>query len=307
VVTRSTKNTIFVGISWGIVACASPPPPPPNPAPAPTEAPTLSKVEVPPAPPPKPEPVVSQPKLAAPWLWVLSNDHGVRDDVAGQGGFLTPRYHGSHNGLDMLAPIGAKVQAPCSGKAQAGASESFGIWVHLVCRLPKELRTNTEQRASLFFSHLRRAAWKGDEVREVARGDILGGVGKTGNAAGSNVASHLHFEIIFHDDEEAALAETHSGKSQSDTTAAHSVRALIESRCLAPNAFARRDGDGWRNRRADPFLVLSCFTDRKPGYEKPKGTLAEASTPWSRYYSATGFDVDVGRQAVAAPALARTE
>lgn len=306
-VTRSTKIRIFFGISLGIVACASPPPPPPSAAPPPIEAPTLTKTEPSPVPQPKPEPVVSQPKLASPWLWVFAKDHGVRDDEAGQGGFLTPRYHGSHNGLDMLAPIGERVQAPCAGKAQTGASESFGIWVHLVCPLPKELRTSSEQRASLFFSHLRRATWKSEEVRQVSRGEILGGVGKTGNAAGPNVASHLHLEIIFHDDEESALAETHSGKKQSDTAAAHRVRQLIESRCLTPNAFVRRDGDGWRNRRADPFLVLSCFSDQKPSYEKPKGSLAAASTPWSRYYSATGFDVDIGRQVVEAPALARTE
>jgi murein DD-endopeptidase MepM/ murein hydrolase activator NlpD len=251
--------------------------------------------------------VVSEPKLSNPWLWVMAKDYGVRNDEAGQGGFLTPRYHGSHNGLDMLAPIGEKVLAPCSGKARTGASGSFGIWVQLICPLPKELRQSEGQRASIFFSHLRRASFEGDDVKHIARGEVLGGVGKTGNAAGPSVASHLHLELIFHDDEKSALAETHSGRSQADTSAAHSVRKLLESRCLAPNAFQRREGEAWRNRRADPFLVLSCFSDRKPSYEKPKGTLAAASTPWSEYYSATGFDVDVGRQVVETETLASAQ
>lgn len=265
------------------------------------------KAEPEPKPQPGPEPVVSEPKLSNPWVWVMARDYGVRNDGAGQGGFLAPRYHGSHNGLDMLAPIGEKILAPCSGKARTGASSSFGIWVQLVCPPPRELRQAEGQRASIFFSHLRRAAWKGEELKNVTRGEILGGVGKTGNAAGPSVASHLHLELIFHDDEEAALAETHSGRSQSDTSAAHSVRKLLETRCLTPNAFQKKEGEGWRNRRADPFLVLSCFTDKKPSYEKPAGTLAEASTAWSQYYSATGFDVDVGRQVVERATLASAQ
>ncbi len=301
-------RSIFFALSSALgAACASPAPPPsPGPAPPPTE-PALVKPAPRAEPEARPEPPVTLPKLSSPWVWVMSVDHGVRNDAAGEGGFLAPRYHGAHNGLDMLAPLGEAVIAPCSGKATTGVSRSFGIWVHLVCPLPKELRGNEDQRASLFFSHLKHAAWKGDDLRNVNRGETIGAVGKTGNAAGPSVASHLHLELIFHDDEEAALAETHSGRKQNDTNAAHSLAKLIDTRCLEPNGFKRREGASFRARRADPFLALSCFTAEKPAYERPKGSLAKASAPWSHYYSASRFDVDAGRQTVVTAAVASSD
>ncbi|HSC87751.1 MAG TPA: hypothetical protein VLC09_10795, partial [Polyangiaceae bacterium] len=43
---------------------------------------------------------------AAPWAYVLPVDHGVRADESGEGSFRAPRFHGEHNGIDLLAPVG---------------------------------------------------------------------------------------------------------------------------------------------------------------------------------------------------------
>jgi murein DD-endopeptidase MepM/ murein hydrolase activator NlpD len=230
--------------------------------------------------------------LPARFGWVLPLDHGVRGDRAGRGWFLAPRYHGKHNGVDLLAPIGTAVLAPCSGKAVVGKNSSHGKWAHVVCPLPAELGATRTYYVSFFFAHLSRVAFDDADTHDVSLGDTVGAVGKSGNAAGASVAPHLHLEAAVQDSELAALAERHSGRDNSDTDGSREVAPLLASRCLEPNELAR-DDEIWRNRRVDPFVLLTCLGADRPGYQKPKGSLAESSHRWSEQYRAR-FDVDSG-------------
>lgn len=269
--------------------CAAPQPPavaaPPTEVRAPAEAPR-PRPSADAAPPPEP---AAPPE---PWAWVLPVDHGIRADRGGGGAFLAPRAHGSHNGVDLLAPVGTPVRAPCAGKARSGQNSSHGKWAQLVCPLPSELGLPKERRVSVFYAHLQQIEGLGDEPKHVALGAALGTVGKSGNASSNIIAAHLHLELAVHDDEQHALADRHSGREQSDSAGAHELDAALRSRCLEPEGIAREGEPLWRARRADPFVILTCFGARKPPYTRPQGKLAEASFAWSTRYRAKTFDVD---------------
>lgn len=255
----------------GVETAVAPPTPSASPAPPAVEA-------------PRPEPRFG---------WVLPVDHGTRTDRAGQGQFLAPRYHGKHNGVDLLAPLGTPVLAPCTGKAIAGENSSHGKWAHVVCPLPAELGAGSGRHASFFFAHLSRVEWSDDATHDVSVGDAVGAVGKTGNAAGSSVAPHLHLEAIIQDSESSALLERHSGRNHDETRGSKELTSSLPDRCLDAASLTRRDGELWRGRRVDPFVLLTCLGATRPGYRRPSGAWAEASRPWSAYYSAS-FDVDSG-------------
>ncbi|MBK7583969.1 MAG: M23 family metallopeptidase [Myxococcales bacterium] len=244
------------------------------------------------APPSAPPQVSPAPVEAPSFHWVLAVDHGIRGDKAGAGGFLAPRSHGSHNGLDLLAPLGTPVLAPCSGKARAGRNPSHGKWVHLVCPLPAQLGLGRGRHASFFFAHLNDTAELGAEFGVAPAGGVVGSVGKTGNASGGAVSPHLHFEAIIHDTEANALAETHSGRDQSETAAAGELGLALQQRCLGPSGLEAHHKLIWRARRIDPFVLLVCLGAAKPTFKRPPGKLGEASYAWSTAYQATGFDVD---------------
>lgn len=285
---------LFIGAA---TACTSPPGPAPTVASAPPPAaePPLAKTAPPPAPAPTVEapPAPLPPVLSRPWAYVLESDHGVRSDSGGRGGFLAPRTHGRHNGLDLLAPIGSKTLAPCDGKARAGKSRSFGNWVQVVCAVPKEVGEGLW--VSLFYSHLDTTLLRGREWHAVRRGKVVGTVGKSGNASGSSIAPHLHFEVVLHDSEDDASAENHSGRNQRNTTATDAFLEKMAQDCLGPNGFARKSGPVRRARRVDPFLVLSCLSDAKPDFAPASGTLAKSGEAWHEHYVAETFDVDRGR------------
>lgn len=286
-----------------LAACTSPPSAPSGAktAPSSTDEPALARGVAArrPAPAPAPEPPAPKklpPEIASPWSYVLPVDHGVRSDDGGKGGFLAPRYHGKHNGLDLLAPLGTPVLSPCEGRARSGVSGSHGRWVQVVCALPAELSAGKSLHASIFFSHLSRVNTKAKDFERVRRGATVGAVGKSGNASGSDIAPHLHIEIIVHGDSEAAEAETHSGRSQAKSAGADLFLGELEKRCLAPNGFSARSSDLARARRIDPFVVLTCLAPDKPPLSAPRAPLAGAFEKWSQHYLAKAFDVDVGRR-----------
>jgi murein DD-endopeptidase MepM/ murein hydrolase activator NlpD len=289
--------------SFSLLACTSPPAAPAGSRSAPlgSDEPALSKAVATPsqplrgAPSPREPAKKPPPELDEPWSWVLPVDHGIRRDDGGKGTFLAPRGHGRHNGIDLLAPLGTPVQAPCNGKARAGASSSFGRWVQVVCRLPAELNPRRTMHASIFYSHLSQVRPKADFER-VRRSEAIGAVGKSGNAAGSQIAPHLHLEIVVHDGEQAALEERHSGRDQSKSLAAELFLGELSRVCLEPNKFGARAADHGRARRIDPFVVLTCVSPDKPALSLPRQPLADAHERWSEHYTATGFDVDVGRR-----------
>jgi hypothetical protein len=235
-----------------------------------------------------------KPELRQPWLYPLALDHGIREDKGGRGGFMAPRTHGKHNGLDLLAPIGTELRAPCSGSAKSSVSRSFGTWVKVVCPFPPEIAAQHSAYASIFFSHLDSSHI--DEKKDVRRGERLGTVGKSGNARGLSIAPHVHVEIVVHDTETRAIEEQHSGRDQSSTKAATRIAASLEEHCLSPNGFSAKGHSIARARRLDPFVVLSCLSEDKPDLAAPKGDLAKSSVAWSKHYSAQTFDVDRGRE-----------
>ena len=242
--------------------------------------------------------VVKRATLKGPWAYVLPVDHGVRTDESGHGYFRAPRFHGEHNGIDLLAPVGTPVFAACNGMVSAGDSASFGTWVRVVCPVPKSLaRGNQAPFASIFYAHLSRTDVPEGGWTHVRKGAVLGAVGKTGNAGGDNVQPHLHLELIIQNSQRAALAERHLGRDQSTVPAAERFFDALTTRCLAPNGFRANSGRVGRARRADPFLVLTCLSSDKPEYHAAPSTLDSWSRPWSQLYSAQAFDVDAGPRA----------
>ncbi len=233
----------------------------------------------------EPPPPVAPPPFAG---WVMAIDHGIRADKSGQGQFLAPRYHGKHNGVDLLAPIGTPVLAACAGQATRGVMGGYGKWVKLVCRLPSEW---VDGYVSVFYSHLSEQVDFGEAGRDVKLGETLGRVGKTGNAAGASVMPHLHLELIVHATEKAARAETHSGRDQSNDVAADAFVERLDERCLNPLGLKARSGMR-RERRLDPYLVLGCLGAEKPAYQPAPGALRGASSPWHDHYDANKTDAD---------------
>ncbi len=109
----------------------------------------------------------------------------IRCDSAGDGEFGAKRSSGrSHSGIDITAPVGTAVYAAKSGMAFCGNVPS-GYGKYVMIYHPDGYQT--------FYGHLKDWSFKGP--RRVRRGDLIGTVGKTGNAASKIVEPHLHFEI----------------------------------------------------------------------------------------------------------------
>ncbi len=109
----------------------------------------------------------------------------LRYDSGGKGHFGASRNGGrTHQGIDLLSEMGAPVHASKSGRAVfVGTQGGYGNYI----RLDHPDGTNTR------YAHLTEArAAKGDWVW---RGQVIGTIGKTGNADDPAILPHLHFEI----------------------------------------------------------------------------------------------------------------
>jgi murein DD-endopeptidase MepM/ murein hydrolase activator NlpD len=233
---------------------------------------------------------------ASPWAYVLPVDHGIRRDPGGKGFFLASRAHGKHNGIDLLAPVGTPILAACAGSARSGNTGGFGRWVQLVCPVPADLTGDDRLFTSLFYAHLDTVAAPDGAWAAVSRAQPLGTVGKTGNSRSPVIMPHLHLELIAHETEAKALAETHSGRDQANSVGADRLFARLESGCLGASGFTSQGGLR-RARRADPFPVLTCLTRDKPPFTIPAPPLDVAAVKWSEHYAAATFDVNAGRGA----------
>lgn len=109
----------------------------------------------------------------------------MRQDAKGDGRFGAPRSgHRAHRGIDLAAPLGSPVRAIRSGTVMmVGTHRGFGRFIEL------------DHRRSLtsLYAHL-------DDVQvtmgqRVQQGQIIGTVGKTGNARSPLIAPHLHLEV----------------------------------------------------------------------------------------------------------------
>lgn len=109
----------------------------------------------------------------------------VRNDAHGDGGFGSKRRNGrTHSGIDMLAPVGTPVYASKSGIAFKGEVPT-GYGKYVMIYHPDGFQT--------YYGHL--SEWAVQSTQYVKRGELIGYVGKTGNAASKSMQSHLHFEI----------------------------------------------------------------------------------------------------------------
>ena len=110
----------------------------------------------------------------------------IRKDAKGDGRFAAPRSGGRrHRGVDLMAPLESPVRAVRSGiVVQVSSHRGLGRYVELEHR--GEVHT--------LYAHLSTVQVEpGDRVRQ---GQVVGRVGKTGNARHAWITPHLHFEVV---------------------------------------------------------------------------------------------------------------
>jgi murein DD-endopeptidase MepM/ murein hydrolase activator NlpD len=109
----------------------------------------------------------------------------IRNDAHGSGEFGTKRRNGrSHSGIDISAAVGTPVYAAKSGIAFRG-NVPTGYGKYVMIYHPDGYQT--------YYGHL--SDWAIASVKHVKQGELIGYVGKTGNAAAKSMQPHLHFEI----------------------------------------------------------------------------------------------------------------
>ncbi len=114
----------------------------------------------------------------------------IRNDIYGDGHFGARRKgRRKHIGIDLQASVGTSVHAVRSGWTVA-AGETKGLGKHVELYHKNGLRT--------VYGHLDSIEVK--MLERVRQGEIIGSVGKTGNAKYKKMKTHLHFVIIKDDD-----------------------------------------------------------------------------------------------------------
>lgn len=109
----------------------------------------------------------------------------IRSDSMGDGLFGTSRSgRRSHEGLDLLGEVGTPVLAARSGIVTASTMRR-GMGMFIVIRHSPSLAST--------YGHLSALYVKKNQI--VRQGQVIGAVGKTGNANYRNMQPHLHFEI----------------------------------------------------------------------------------------------------------------
>jgi murein DD-endopeptidase MepM/ murein hydrolase activator NlpD len=109
----------------------------------------------------------------------------IRNDNRGDGLFASSRSGKRiHKGLDLLADAGVTVLAARKGKV-ISAAQNQGMGKYVIIRHSHKYIT--------IYGHLSEIlVRKNDYVRQ---GQVIGRVGKTGNAKSRDMLPHLHFEI----------------------------------------------------------------------------------------------------------------
>lgn len=112
----------------------------------------------------------------------------IRNDWRGKGDFGARR-NGSrtHQGLDILAAVGTPVKAAKGGIAFAGEHRKG---------LGKYVEIKHKNGMVTIYSHLSKVCIK--PVQKIRQGQLIGEVGKTGNARYNGILPHLHFEVRIH-------------------------------------------------------------------------------------------------------------
>jgi murein DD-endopeptidase MepM/ murein hydrolase activator NlpD len=136
----------------------------------------------------------SAPNPKRPWTWVANTDYGLRQDSGGLGYFKAARGGGTrvHKGLDLLYPMGTPLLTPCNGRAENGYESGYGNYVVVYCKIPSSVIGGNTVTVSFLYGHLKRSAVKNGAA--VSSGQMIGEVGKSGNASSSSIKPHVHFE-----------------------------------------------------------------------------------------------------------------
>lgn len=115
-----------------------------------------------------------------------SGDIPIRRDDYGDGSFGVRRGRGRrlHLGIDVLAEVGTPVRAAKSGKV-LNAERNHGMGKYVELGHCAGLATIYGHLSKIFVA-------KGERVKQ---GQIIGAVGKTGNANRRLIQPHLHFEV----------------------------------------------------------------------------------------------------------------
>ena len=202
---------------------------------------------------------------------------------------------GTHSGIDFLAPVGTSLLAVCDASEAVVGSDpnGYGNYVILACPLPATLTAGRTLWASIMYAHLSTVAIA--DGSNVAKGQRLGAVGKTGNAAGAGVNPHVHWEVTVHSSKQAALADGHRSSDNTGNNAATLFEVSFRAGCLTPNTVKPRTGPVMRGRRPDPYLLLVCSVRAKPALKTPPTSAQSFLEAWSNHFSAVGFDINVGR------------
>ena len=109
----------------------------------------------------------------------------IRNDAMGSGEFGAKRKgKRTHTGLDILAKVGTPVKAIRSARV---------INVEEHPRLGKYVEIRHRDGLISIYAHLSKIKVK--KYQRLRQGQIIGEVGKTGNARHPKIKPHLHFEI----------------------------------------------------------------------------------------------------------------
>lgn len=110
----------------------------------------------------------------------LSSGYGVRVSPFSRGNETDDGFLGYHSGIDISNQIDTPIQATADGEVvEAGWMERYGNGVRI---------RHSEERETM-YAHLNRLQVRAGQ--KVIRGDILGTMGRSGNATGV----HLHYEV----------------------------------------------------------------------------------------------------------------
>ena len=108
----------------------------------------------------------------------------IRVDKYGDGHFGAPRRGYRHRGIDLTAEVGTPVlAAKCGWVEKVTYDELSGNYLVI------KHRDGTKS----YYLHLNKVYVK--PKRWVRQGQVVGEVGKTGNADAADMMTHLHFEI----------------------------------------------------------------------------------------------------------------
>ena len=109
----------------------------------------------------------------------------IRNDDWGEGDFGAKRKNGrKHKGVDIASKLGTAVYASKSGRAKTG---------YIPGGMGKYVKISHPGEYSTVYGHLKELLVEPDAW--VRQGQVIGLVGKTGNANVRGMQPHLHFEI----------------------------------------------------------------------------------------------------------------